>query len=278
MATRVLLVDPWWNVAVEEQAFCRTYRRGQEHPTRMTRLVVAGSVDDHMIKLQDRKISEIDAVMSDESRQRLLPIAQLLALFGPVGKDKEGNSFIYSDADADGSRRRNDGPVWRPPPEPETPSVNVPETPSSTIPPSTGTGFSKPTPAPKSKANAKTARPKATPRKRRAADSSVGTPATPAGPAPAQSVPSTVPAHTPSTPAAPAPGPSKTSSGGGKMRVPRKRKRGGADVNANEQAGTGEDATASQTQSQANAGAETTGQADAEMQDENHEDHGEARQ
>lgn len=44
-ASRVMLVDLWWNSSVEQQAFARTYRRGQEKETRMTRLIAAESVD-----------------------------------------------------------------------------------------------------------------------------------------------------------------------------------------------------------------------------------------
>lgn len=63
MASRVICVDPWWNNAIEQQAFCRIYRRGQEHETRMTRFVVKNTIDHRMIMLQERKQIEIDSVM-----------------------------------------------------------------------------------------------------------------------------------------------------------------------------------------------------------------------
>ena len=52
MATRVLMMDPWWNQAVEQQAFCRTYRRGQTKKTSMMRFAAKNTVDEHILKLQ----------------------------------------------------------------------------------------------------------------------------------------------------------------------------------------------------------------------------------
>ncbi|KAF2083196.1 hypothetical protein K490DRAFT_52277 [Saccharata proteae CBS 121410] len=65
MASKVICVDPWWNNAVEQQAFCRVFRIGQEQETQMTRFVVRGTVDEDMIKMQNRKQAEIDKIMED---------------------------------------------------------------------------------------------------------------------------------------------------------------------------------------------------------------------
>lgn len=64
-ASRVLLVDLWWNSAVEDQAFCRSYRRGQTRETALTRLLVRDTIDDHIVKMQQRKDNEINQVMAD---------------------------------------------------------------------------------------------------------------------------------------------------------------------------------------------------------------------
>jgi SNF2 family DNA or RNA helicase len=63
MAQRVIVVDPWWNSAVEQQAFGRVFRFGQEEETRMTRFVVRGTVDENMIRMQERKNAMIEGVM-----------------------------------------------------------------------------------------------------------------------------------------------------------------------------------------------------------------------
>lgn len=94
MATRVLMVDPWWNSAVEQQAFCRTYRRGQDKATSMIRFAAKGTVDEHILRLQERKDTEILSVMGKEGFSKPLPMETLMRLFGEVEEDENGNPFI----------------------------------------------------------------------------------------------------------------------------------------------------------------------------------------
>jgi SNF2 family DNA or RNA helicase len=70
MASHVIIVDSWWNFAVEEQAFSRVFRIGQVSETFLTRFVVENTVDEAMIKMQGRKKGEIDEVMEDGSGGR----------------------------------------------------------------------------------------------------------------------------------------------------------------------------------------------------------------
>ncbi|QDS73153.1 hypothetical protein FKW77_001974 [Venturia effusa] len=93
MAQKVAVVDPWWNSSVEQQAFCRVFRIGQEQETSMTRFVVEKTVDENMIRMQERKQKEIDSVM-DNDQHRKLTIPELLRLFGDVGADENGNPFV----------------------------------------------------------------------------------------------------------------------------------------------------------------------------------------
>ncbi|KAI9665547.1 MAG: hypothetical protein M1831_001690 [Alyxoria varia] len=96
MATRVIIMDPWWNLAVEEQAFCRTYRRGQEKSTAMTRLVVEGTVDSQISLMQERKDLQISSVMSEGARNQRMPTSKLLQLFGNTSKEQrdDGTEFV----------------------------------------------------------------------------------------------------------------------------------------------------------------------------------------
>jgi SNF2 family DNA or RNA helicase len=71
MAQKVIVVDPWWNNSVEQQAFCRVFRIGQESETAMTRFVVEHTVDHNMIMMQDRKQEEIDQVMDSSKKSNL---------------------------------------------------------------------------------------------------------------------------------------------------------------------------------------------------------------
>jgi len=54
-ACRVFMMEPWWSFAVEAQAIDRVHRMGQEQAVRVTRFVVEGSIEEKMIKVQERK-------------------------------------------------------------------------------------------------------------------------------------------------------------------------------------------------------------------------------
>lgn len=54
-ACHVVLMDPWWNPAVEDQAIDRAHRIGQRRPVQVTRLVVRGTVEEKMLELQQTK-------------------------------------------------------------------------------------------------------------------------------------------------------------------------------------------------------------------------------
>lgn len=45
-ADRVILLDDWWNPAVESQAFARTHRIGQENDVKVYRLVCKDTVEE----------------------------------------------------------------------------------------------------------------------------------------------------------------------------------------------------------------------------------------
>lgn len=66
MASRVIMVDPWWNSASEQQAFCRVFRIGQKETTHMSRICVRNTVDERLIAMQKRKEEEINEVMEDD--------------------------------------------------------------------------------------------------------------------------------------------------------------------------------------------------------------------
>jgi len=62
------MIDPWWNSASEQQAFCRVFRIGQREETFMSRLCVKNTVDQTLINMQDRKDKEIAAIMEDDGK------------------------------------------------------------------------------------------------------------------------------------------------------------------------------------------------------------------
>jgi SNF2 family DNA or RNA helicase len=69
MASRVIMVDPWWNSASEQQAFCRVFRIGQKEETYMSRLCVSNTIDARLVEMQKRKTKEINEVMEDNNKR-----------------------------------------------------------------------------------------------------------------------------------------------------------------------------------------------------------------
>ncbi len=55
MAKRVYMMDPWWSFAVEAQAIDRVHRMGQTDEVKVFRFIVKESVEERMLKIQDRK-------------------------------------------------------------------------------------------------------------------------------------------------------------------------------------------------------------------------------
>ena len=54
-ARRVFMLDPWWSWAVEAQAIDRVHRMGQEGEVEVVRFVVRGSIEEKMLRIQERK-------------------------------------------------------------------------------------------------------------------------------------------------------------------------------------------------------------------------------
>lgn len=55
VASHVFIMDPWWNPAVERQAQDRIHRIGQYKPIRITRFIIENSIEERILKLQERK-------------------------------------------------------------------------------------------------------------------------------------------------------------------------------------------------------------------------------
>jgi superfamily II DNA or RNA helicase len=62
-ADTVIHYDPWWNPAAQKQATDRAYRIGQTNAVFVYQLIVAGSVEERMLRLQQRKQSLADALL-----------------------------------------------------------------------------------------------------------------------------------------------------------------------------------------------------------------------
>lgn len=63
-ADYVLLLDPWWNPAVESQAVDRAHRIGQKSRVTIYRLVSRGTVEEKVLLLQDRKRKLVEELVA----------------------------------------------------------------------------------------------------------------------------------------------------------------------------------------------------------------------
>ncbi|MFG6485951.1 DEAD/DEAH box helicase [Roseateles sp. BYS78W] len=80
MADYVLIVDPWWNPAAEDQASGRAHRMGQQRPVTVYRLVTAGSVEERIIELHRDKRGLAEGMLEGDGQVAPLDAAALAAL------------------------------------------------------------------------------------------------------------------------------------------------------------------------------------------------------
>jgi SNF2 family DNA or RNA helicase len=80
-ASYVVLYDPWWNPAVEQQAIDRTHRIGQTNPVIAYRLLARNTVEEKIRQLQFQKQQLVTGVLGDESFTSNLGLDEVRSLF-----------------------------------------------------------------------------------------------------------------------------------------------------------------------------------------------------
>ena len=84
-ADTVIHYDPWWNPAVENQATDRAHRLGQDKPVFVYKLIIAGSIEEKILALQERKAELAAGILSEDSGVNLkFGEEDLSALFAPL--------------------------------------------------------------------------------------------------------------------------------------------------------------------------------------------------
>ncbi|MDP3084409.1 MAG: DEAD/DEAH box helicase, partial [Rubrivivax sp.] len=81
-ADYVIIVDPWWNPAAEDQAMGRAHRIGQLRPVTVYRLVTAGSVEERIVALHRDKRVLADGILEGQDSAAPLRAADLRDLLG----------------------------------------------------------------------------------------------------------------------------------------------------------------------------------------------------
>ena len=81
-ASRVYLMDPWWNPAVEVQAMDRIHRLGQHRPILVKRMIIENSIEKRIIEIQNNKAQMVEAAIGkDENAMGRLSVDDLRFLF-----------------------------------------------------------------------------------------------------------------------------------------------------------------------------------------------------
>eukprot|EP00002_Diphylleia_rotans_P007861 TRINITY_DN1753_c0_g1_i10.p1 TRINITY_DN1753_c0_g1~~TRINITY_DN1753_c0_g1_i10.p1 ORF type:complete len:319 (-),score=52.01 TRINITY_DN1753_c0_g1_i10:226-1182(-) len=81
-ASRVFMLDPWWNPAAEEQAIDRVHRLNQTRPVMVIRFIIQDSIEDKILELQEKKrLLAHGALSRNPSELRQLRLEDLKLLF-----------------------------------------------------------------------------------------------------------------------------------------------------------------------------------------------------
>jgi hypothetical protein len=83
-ADTVIHYDPWWNPAAQAQATDRAYRIGQKRPVFVHSLVVAGSVEERVLAMQERKRWLMSSILGDGGAEGGIAEGEVEALFAPM--------------------------------------------------------------------------------------------------------------------------------------------------------------------------------------------------
>ena len=80
VADYVIIADPWWNPAAEEQASARAHRIGQQRPVTVYRLVTQGSIEEKIVRLHRSKRDLAEGILSGQDSATPVDAGQLMEL------------------------------------------------------------------------------------------------------------------------------------------------------------------------------------------------------
>ena len=83
VASQVIILDPFWNPYIEEQAIDRAHRIGQQRPVQVHRILVSNTVEDRILALQEKKRELIEGALDEKASQSIgrLGVRELGFLF-----------------------------------------------------------------------------------------------------------------------------------------------------------------------------------------------------
>jgi SNF2 family DNA or RNA helicase len=90
-ADTVILYDPWWNPAVEDQAAGRAHRIGQVRPVFVHKLATVGTVEERILELQVKKARLAESLLDGQGGGKMdLTEEDLEWLFAPASSSPRG--------------------------------------------------------------------------------------------------------------------------------------------------------------------------------------------
>ena len=81
-ADTVILVDLWWNPAVESQAIGRAHRMGQDQAVEVYRLVTRGTIEEKIQELQEEKKNLVSEVLDGTESRGSLTLSEIQEILG----------------------------------------------------------------------------------------------------------------------------------------------------------------------------------------------------
>lgn len=89
-ANHVIVVDPWWNPAIEEQAVHRCHRIGQKKPVHVSRFVISDTIEHYCFEIAQKKKDFGDAILraassNEGAKAASSKLQELLARLNYVG-------------------------------------------------------------------------------------------------------------------------------------------------------------------------------------------------
>jgi SNF2 family DNA or RNA helicase len=76
-----LFADHWWNSAAEDQATDRIHRIGQTRTVNVVKYTTKGTIEENVLKLQDKKRIHEQALLGDDKTFENLQLEDLKLLF-----------------------------------------------------------------------------------------------------------------------------------------------------------------------------------------------------
>jgi SNF2 family DNA or RNA helicase len=103
-ANHVFLMDPYWNVATEDQAMDRVHRIGQTRPVKVVRFVMKDSIEERFLRVQSAKAALGKGSMEklgkeEQNKAKLTAMKDLFEVEGTVEMDWDDSFIVDSDED-----------------------------------------------------------------------------------------------------------------------------------------------------------------------------------